>query len=37
MDRAISEGAMVMGYHYPFPAAGKVVKDGDGYTFTPAA
>ena len=37
MDRAIAEGAMVMGYHYPFPAAGKVVKDGDGYTFTPAA
>ena len=37
MDRAISEGAMIMGYHYPFPAAGKVVKDGDGYTFTPAA
>jgi len=37
MDRAISEGAMVAGYHYPFPAAGKVVKDGDGYTFTPAA
>jgi glyoxylase-like metal-dependent hydrolase (beta-lactamase superfamily II) len=37
MDRAISEGAMIMGYHYPFPAAGKVVKDGDGFTFTPAA
>jgi glyoxylase-like metal-dependent hydrolase (beta-lactamase superfamily II) len=37
MDRAISEGAMIMGYHYPFPAAGKVVKDGDGYTFTPVA
>lgn len=36
MDRAISEGAMVAGYHYPFPAAGTVAKDGDGYAFVPA-
>ena len=35
MDRAISEGAMVAGYHYPFPAAGTVAKDGDGYAFAP--
>lgn len=36
MDRAISEGAMVAGYHYPFPAAGTVTKDGGGYVFAPA-
>ena len=35
MDRAIAERAMIAGYHYPFPAAGTVVKDGDGYTFVP--
>jgi glyoxylase-like metal-dependent hydrolase (beta-lactamase superfamily II) len=37
MDRAIAEGAMVAGYHYPFPAAGTVAKDGDGYAFVPVA
>ena len=36
MDRVISEGAMVAGYHYPFPAAGTVTKDGNGYAFAPA-
>ncbi|MEZ5924757.1 MAG: MBL fold metallo-hydrolase [Hyphomicrobiaceae bacterium] len=35
MDRAIAERAMVAGYHYPFPAAGTVTKDGDGYMFVP--
>ena len=35
MDRAIAERAMVAGYHYPFPAAGTVVKDGEGYAFVP--
>lgn len=37
MDRVISEGAMVAGYHYPFPAAGQIAKDGDGYAFMPLA
>ena len=36
MDRVVAEGAQVAGYHYPFPAAGTVAKDGDGYAFTPA-
>lgn len=35
MDRAIAEGAMIAGYHYPFPAAGTVEKDGNGYAFVP--
>ena len=35
MDRAIAENAMIAGYHYPFPAAGMVSKDGDGYAFVP--
>lgn len=37
MDRAIAEGAMVAGYHYPFPAVGTVSRDGDGYAFQPIA
>ena len=36
MDRVIAEGAMVAGYHYPFPGAGTVQKDGGGYAFVGA-
>lgn len=35
MDRTLAEGAMVSGYHFPFPAVGTVAKDGDGYAFAP--
>jgi glyoxylase-like metal-dependent hydrolase (beta-lactamase superfamily II) len=35
MERAIAEQAMIAGCHFPFPAAGTVVKDGDGYAFVP--
>lgn len=35
MERAIAENAMIAGYHYPFPAAGTVAKDGEGYAFVP--
>ena len=35
MERAIAESAMIAGYHYPFPAAGTVVKEGEGYNFVP--
>jgi glyoxylase-like metal-dependent hydrolase (beta-lactamase superfamily II) len=35
MERAIAEAAMVAGYHFPFPAAGTVVIDGEGYAFVP--
>jgi glyoxylase-like metal-dependent hydrolase (beta-lactamase superfamily II) len=37
MDRAIAEGAMVAGYHFPFPTAGTVARDGGGYAFVPVA
>ncbi len=34
-DRVISDGAVVAGYHFGFPNAGTITKDGDGYLFTP--
>ncbi len=30
-DRAASEGLLISGYHYPFPAVGKVSREGEGY------
>jgi len=36
-DRAVSDQALVTGYHFPFPAVGTIVPDGAGYTFVPAA
>lgn len=35
MERAIADQVMIAGYHYPFPAAGTVTKDGEGYAFVP--
>jgi glyoxylase-like metal-dependent hydrolase (beta-lactamase superfamily II) len=35
-DMAATEKAMILGYHYPFPAAGYVEKDGAGYRLVPA-
>jgi glyoxylase-like metal-dependent hydrolase (beta-lactamase superfamily II) len=35
-DRAVADKALVAGYHFPFPAAGRIAKDGEGYAFTPA-
>jgi hypothetical protein len=32
-DRAVSDKALVTGYHFPFPAVGKIVADGAGHTF----
>jgi hypothetical protein len=34
--RVVADKTMVTGCHFPFPAAGKIVKDGAGYAFTPA-
>jgi glyoxylase-like metal-dependent hydrolase (beta-lactamase superfamily II) len=34
-DMAAAEKAMVVGYHFPFPAAGYVEKDGNGYRLVP--
>jgi glyoxylase-like metal-dependent hydrolase (beta-lactamase superfamily II) len=36
-DRAISDKAMVAGYHWGLPNVGTIAKDGNGYAFTPAA
>lgn len=35
-DRVAAERARCVGYHWPFPANGYVVKDGDGYRLVPA-
>jgi glyoxylase-like metal-dependent hydrolase (beta-lactamase superfamily II) len=36
LDRVVADKIMVAGYHFPFPAAGMIAKDGNGYAFTPA-
>jgi glyoxylase-like metal-dependent hydrolase (beta-lactamase superfamily II) len=35
-DRIVADKTKVTGYHFPFPAAGTLVKDGSGYAFRPA-
>lgn len=35
LETAASEGTLVGGYHFPFPAVGKVLKDGEGYDLDP--
>jgi glyoxylase-like metal-dependent hydrolase (beta-lactamase superfamily II) len=30
-DRAASEGLLISGYHYPFPAVGRIGREGEGY------
>lgn len=37
LDRAIADKMMVTAYHFVFPAAGTIAKDGAGYTFNPVA
>ena len=34
-ERAIAEGALVTGTHWPMPNLGRIVRDGHGYAFTP--
>jgi glyoxylase-like metal-dependent hydrolase (beta-lactamase superfamily II) len=36
LDRVAADKTMVAGYHFPFPAAGAIAKDGTGYAFVPA-
>ena len=36
LDRAVADKTKVAGYHFPFPAAGTIVKDGSGYVFVAA-
>lgn len=37
VQRAVTENMMVTAYHFTYPAAGRIAKDGDGYVFNPAA
>ena len=34
LDRVIAEKLMICGYHFPFPGAGQIQKDGAGYALT---
>jgi glyoxylase-like metal-dependent hydrolase (beta-lactamase superfamily II) len=36
LDRVIADKMMICGYHFPFPGAGTIQKDGTGYALTPA-
>ena len=36
-DRAVADGAIVTGYHWGLPGAGKIAKDGNGYALVPVA
>jgi hypothetical protein len=35
LDRAAADRMLVQGYHFPFPACGRIVRDGTGYAFVP--
>jgi len=34
LDRVIADKIMISGYHFPFPGAGTIAKDGTGYALT---
>jgi glyoxylase-like metal-dependent hydrolase (beta-lactamase superfamily II) len=34
LDRVIADKIMICGYHFPFPGAGTITKDGAGYALT---
>ncbi len=36
VDQAIADNMTIGGYHFGFPNAGKIEKDGDGHVFVPA-
>lgn len=36
-DRAIADKAVVTGYHFGMPGAGRIERDGEGYAFVPVA
>jgi glyoxylase-like metal-dependent hydrolase (beta-lactamase superfamily II) len=35
LDMAASEGLLVAGYHFPFPATGHIARDGERYGYVP--
>ncbi|MHA6324841.1 MBL fold metallo-hydrolase [Roseivivax sp. CAU 1753] len=36
LDMAAADGMAVLGYHFPFPGVGHVMREGDAYRFVPA-
>ncbi len=34
LDRVVADKLMIAGYHFPFPGAGTIAKDGSGYALT---
>ena len=34
LDRVIADKVMICGYHFPFPSAGTIAKDGSGYALS---
>ncbi|MGR3379063.1 MBL fold metallo-hydrolase [Salipiger abyssi] len=36
LDMAVADRMAVLGYHFPFPGVGHVMKDGEAYRFVPA-
>ena len=36
LDMAATDRMAVLGYHFPFPGVGHVMRDGDAYSFVPA-
>jgi glyoxylase-like metal-dependent hydrolase (beta-lactamase superfamily II) len=34
LDRVVADKLMICGYHFPFPGAGRIEKDGAGYALT---
>ena len=34
LDRVIADKIQICGYHFPFPGAGTIAKDGDSYALT---
>ena len=36
-DRAVADNAIITGYHFGMPGAGRMIKEGAGYTFVPVA
>jgi len=34
LDRVVADKIMICGYHFPFPGAGTIAKDGTGYALT---
>jgi hypothetical protein len=37
LDRAAADKMLVAGYHWPFPSAGHITKEGSGYRLHPVA